>query len=157
MSTSIADILDALVPVLTAIPGVVTVKKYVPLSPLLPAECPAIFCEPMPPDVGSTRSTTRVVDWPIRIWISVGVRSANIDDDFDAMSPLPQLVIDALDKAATFDGLLDRTVQYGEPMVGHPEQGTAFGTTAWNDKQYFETAVNAVFTTSRVGGFGPYG
>jgi len=153
----IAEVLTALVPLMTAIPGVVTVRKTVPPAPLTADQCPAIFFETMPPDVGGGRSNTRVLIWNVRIWISVGVRSVNIDDDFDLITPLPQLVIDALDKAATFEGLLDRTVQYGEPMFGHPEQGTAFGTTAWNDKQYFETAVNAVFTTSRVGGFGPYG
>lgn len=151
---TIAEVIPALVTVLEGVTGITTVYDDVQQDPLPANVLPAIFLEAMPAVADMKTTTTRRIEWPIRIWISVGQRSAEITADHDELRPFPERVIAALDAAGTLGGLLSRTVEFDEPSVYHPILGTLFGRTVWNDYQYVETAVHARFTTQRVGGFG---
>ena len=148
----LAQLITPLKNVIDTVAGITTVYTYVPEYPGQGGALPEAFLEIMPPLIGGGKTRTRRVHWPIDIWLRTELRPAEIADAFERIEALPDAVIAALDGAGNFNGLLATTVDYDEPAVGHPS-GSAFGVTRENDKQYVETAVHAIFTLDRVGGF----
>jgi hypothetical protein len=154
--------LSTLLPLLTAalatlsIGGtpVKTVLDHIPDSPVTPDELPAIVLDVRGPSVTFGAANRRRFVWPIDFHIAASSSTATIDTSIPAIFDLGDDIIAMLDHNRTFNGVLARTVEYSDPAFSVDESGSAYGMTEpFNDTVVIGTALHAMFTLDRVGGF----
>lgn len=150
--SALTDALDELKTVIAGVAGITTVFENVPQGAPIAAELPAVVFEVKPATAPLLRTHTRAIRWPVDLWVLTEERGTDIEDSLPPVYDLPELILAAIDANGNLGGLLDRTVEFGEPAIGIDGE-RAFGPITMGETDYVGTIVHTVLTITRVGGF----